>query len=50
MRDGRSLIYLNNGDGTFDALLRLWEFYLCYCEAAYAEEYVSLVQLKATKP
>jgi cyclopropane-fatty-acyl-phospholipid synthase len=36
--------------GYDDALLRLWEFYLCYCEGAYAEEYVSLVQLAATKP
>jgi cyclopropane-fatty-acyl-phospholipid synthase len=36
--------------GYDDALLRLWEFYLCYCEGAYAEEYVSLVQLKAVKP
>jgi cyclopropane-fatty-acyl-phospholipid synthase len=36
--------------GYDDALLRLWEFYLCYCEGAYAEEYVSVVQLKAVKP
>jgi cyclopropane-fatty-acyl-phospholipid synthase len=36
--------------GYDDALLRLWEFYLCYCEGAYAEEYVSLVQLLAVKP
>ncbi|HEX7136054.1 MAG TPA: cyclopropane-fatty-acyl-phospholipid synthase family protein, partial [Iamia sp.] len=36
--------------GYDDALLRLWEFYLCYCEGAYAEEYVSLVQMKAVKP
>jgi cyclopropane-fatty-acyl-phospholipid synthase len=36
--------------GYDDALLRLWEFYLCYCEGAYAEEYVSLVQLTAVKP
>lgn len=36
--------------GYDDALLRLWEFYLCYCEGAYAEEYVSLVQLTAAKP
>jgi cyclopropane-fatty-acyl-phospholipid synthase len=36
--------------GYDDALLRLWEFYLCYCEGAYAEEYVSLVQVLATKP
>ncbi|HEV7723014.1 MAG TPA: cyclopropane-fatty-acyl-phospholipid synthase family protein [Iamia sp.] len=36
--------------GYDDALLRLWEFYLCYCEGAFAEEYVSLVQLLATRP
>ncbi len=36
--------------GYDDALLRLWEFYLCYCEGAYAEEYVSVVQVKAVKP
>lgn len=36
--------------GYDDALLRLWEFYLCYCEAAYAEEYVSVVQILATAP
>lgn len=35
--------------GYDDGLLRLWEFYLCYCEGAYAEEYVSLVQLFGTK-
>ncbi len=30
--------------GYGDALLRLWDFYLAYCEGAYAERYVSLVQ------
>ncbi|HEU5149994.1 MAG TPA: class I SAM-dependent methyltransferase, partial [Iamia sp.] len=35
--------------GYDDALLRLWEFYLSYCEGAYAEEYVSLVQMTAVK-
>ena len=31
--------------GYDDGLLRLWEFYLCYCEAAFAERYVSLAQI-----
>jgi len=31
------------------ALQRLWEFYLCYCEAAFAEDYVSVVQTLAVK-
>lgn len=36
--------------GYDDALLRLWEFYLCYCEGAFAEDYVSVVQVAAVKP
>jgi cyclopropane-fatty-acyl-phospholipid synthase len=36
--------------GYDDALLRLWEFYLAYCEAAFAERYVSLVQLVLERP
>ncbi|WCO66185.1 cyclopropane-fatty-acyl-phospholipid synthase [Iamia majanohamensis] len=36
--------------GYDEPLQRLWEFYLCYCEGAYAEEYVSLQQVLATKP
>ncbi len=30
--------------GYGEALLRLWDFYLAYCEGAYAERYVSVVQ------
>lgn len=30
--------------GYGDALLRLWDFYLAYCEGAFHERYVSLVQ------
>jgi cyclopropane-fatty-acyl-phospholipid synthase len=36
--------------GYDDALLRLWDFYLAYCEGAYAERYVSLVQLVFERP
>ena len=36
--------------GYDDALLRLWEFYLAYCEAAFAERYVSLVQMVLARP
>ncbi len=32
------------GRGYGDALLRLWDFYLAYCEGAFRERYVSLVQ------
>jgi len=31
------------------ALRRLWEFYMGYCEAAFAEDYVSVVQAVAVK-
>lgn len=31
--------------GYGEALLRLWDFYLAYCEGAFHERYVSLVQL-----
>ncbi|WP_426575050.1 class I SAM-dependent methyltransferase [Aquihabitans sp. McL0605] len=36
--------------GYDDALLRLWAFYLAYCEGAFAERYVSLVQLVLDRP
>lgn len=36
--------------GYDDALLRLWDFYLAYCEGAFAERYVSLVQLVLDRP
>ncbi len=36
--------------GYDDALLRLWEFYLCYCEGAFAERYVSVVQAVFARP
>lgn len=36
--------------GHHDALLRLWDFYLAYCEGAFAERYVSLVQLVLDRP
>lgn len=36
--------------GYDDALLRLWHFYLAYCEAAFAERYVSLVQVVFERP
>ncbi|HEX2578762.1 MAG TPA: class I SAM-dependent methyltransferase, partial [Aquihabitans sp.] len=36
--------------GYDDALLRLWDFYLAYCEAAFLERYVSLVQCVLARP
>ncbi len=36
--------------GYGDALLRLWDFYLAYCEGAFLERYVSLVQCVLSRP
>ena len=36
--------------GYSDKFIRLWHFYLCYCEAAFAEERVHCVHLMWSKP
>jgi cyclopropane-fatty-acyl-phospholipid synthase len=36
--------------GYDEPLLRLWDFYLAYCEGAFAERYVSLVQCVLSRP
>jgi len=36
--------------GLDDAFLRLWEYYLCYCEAAFREHAVQVVQIVWDKP
>lgn len=33
-----------------ETFIRLWEFYLCYCEAAFAERLVGTVQMHFAKP
>ena len=33
-----------------EAFVRMWEFYLCYCEAGFAERYLGDVQIVFTKP
>jgi cyclopropane-fatty-acyl-phospholipid synthase len=38
------------GLGYGEEFLRLWEFYLCYCEGAFAERAIGSVQLLLTKP
>lgn len=35
--------------GYSDTFLRLWQFYLCYCEGAFRERYIGVVQLVLTK-
>lgn len=38
------------GLGYSENFIRLWEFYLCYCEGGFAEEYINDVQLLLAKP
>jgi cyclopropane-fatty-acyl-phospholipid synthase len=33
-----------------DSFVRLWEYYLCYCEGAFLERYIGDVQMIFTKP
>lgn len=36
--------------GFSDAFIRMWEYYLCYCEGGFAERYINDVQMVFTKP
>lgn len=36
--------------GFDDSFLRMWEFYLCYCEGAFAERHIGDVQLVFSRP
>jgi len=36
--------------GFSETFIRMWEYYLCYCEAGFAERYIGDVQMLLTKP
>jgi cyclopropane-fatty-acyl-phospholipid synthase len=36
--------------GFSDTFIRMWEFYLCYCEAGFQECYLGDVQMRLIKP
>lgn len=36
--------------GYDEAFLRMWEYYLCYCEGGFDERYIGVVQMVLTKP
>lgn len=47
--------FLNSQDsirqlGYSEELLRMWNFYLCYCEAAFEERYIGVLQIQFDKP
>jgi cyclopropane-fatty-acyl-phospholipid synthase len=36
--------------GYSETFVRMWEYYLCYCEAGFTERYLGNVQMLLTKP
>jgi cyclopropane-fatty-acyl-phospholipid synthase len=36
--------------GYSDTFIRMWEYYLCYCEGGFAERYINDVQMMFAKP
>ena len=38
------------GMGFSERFIRMWEYYLCYCEGAFQERYIGDVQMLLTKP
>jgi cyclopropane-fatty-acyl-phospholipid synthase len=36
--------------GYSDSFIRLWEYYLCYCEGGFIERQLGTVQMLLTKP
>ncbi len=43
-------IDLIRGMGFGERFIRMWEFYLCYCEAGFAERHIGSVQMLLAKP
>jgi cyclopropane-fatty-acyl-phospholipid synthase len=54
LRTWRQRFLANRGQvlglGYSETFVRMWEFYLCYCEAGFAERYLGDVQMLFTKP
>ena len=54
LRHWRSSFYEQMGNirrlGFDDRFLRMWDYYMCYCEGAFLERNCGLVQLVLTKP
>jgi cyclopropane-fatty-acyl-phospholipid synthase len=36
--------------GYSEEFIRLWRYYLCYCEAAFEERYIGVLQIQFDKP
>ena len=54
LREWRNAFQANleqvRGMGFDERFIRMWEFYLCYCEGGFAERFTGIVQLLFSKP
>lgn len=54
LREWRQRFHQHGGEvrrlGYDDRFLRLWDYYLCYCEAAFDEHFTGVVQIQFDKP
>ncbi|MGD9290256.1 MAG: cyclopropane-fatty-acyl-phospholipid synthase family protein [Desulfobacterales bacterium] len=54
LREWRQRFFNNIGKvrnlGFSDTFVRMWEYYLCYCEGGFAERYINDVQMLFAKP
>jgi cyclopropane-fatty-acyl-phospholipid synthase len=54
LREWRSAFFANiervRGMGFDERFIRMWEYYLCYCEGGFAERFTGVAQLLFTKP
>jgi cyclopropane-fatty-acyl-phospholipid synthase len=54
LREWRSAFHANlesvRGMGFDERFIRMWDYYLCYCEGSFAERFTGLVQLLFSKP
>ena len=54
LREWRQRFFYNIGKvralGFSDTFIRMWEYYLCYCEGGFAERYIGDVQMVLAKP
>jgi cyclopropane-fatty-acyl-phospholipid synthase len=54
LREWRRRFFTNIGQvralGFSDTFIRMWEYYLCYCEGGFAERYIGDVQMLFVKP
>jgi cyclopropane-fatty-acyl-phospholipid synthase len=54
LRTWRAQLFANidkvRGLGYSETFIRMWEYYLCYCEGGFLERYLGDVQMLLTKP